>query len=429
MNAANLSKTLQTRRQFFHRPSGKKLGTMIKQPLVQTPEKYRDFDADSLMKMDLIPTPPSIKHLCREPAMAPDPFELTMDSSTKFTMITKMSIRDRMICHQDFPQLLHLLHKVKTGCVCSKDYTASTVKLMKDQSKLPNFVIYRGQCKFTDYQMKYYRSMLLNNMKMTARALAIKKSRGPSLPPLLSPIEEKSRGKMMTTSDLIDWADTYVTTSKPDLKQDTPALQKKRCGSKIAAMKKTMNQKTKAANKKQGVPKKPSKTAPGPFRDFSSLKRDAHAHISQSIATPGKATIASDVAITTSPHPFKKSKTYGSPPSRVIAKRPEVLSDITTRSRKGAGPNDPGAAPQAQPGSPSSMSSPIAKFSLAKIQEDATLNDYEKSLAIMKENHTPPVEEASQSTKEPTQSSEAKTSVDKKESENTVPPILSFSFA
>ena len=429
MNAANLSKTLQTRRQFFYRPSGKKLGIMMEQPFIPTPEKYPEFDANSLMKMDLIPTPPSIKNLCHEPAMAPAPSKLTMDSSTKFAMITKMSSRDRMICHQDFPELLHLLHQVKTDCVCSKEHTATTVKHMKDRSKLPNFVIYRGQCSFTDYQMKHYRSMLLNRLKMRARALAIKKSRGPSSSPLLSPIEERSRGKMMTTSDLIEWADTYVTTSKSDLKQDTPALQKKRCGSKFVAMKKTMNQKTKASNKNKGVPKKPRKTAPGPFQDFSSLKRDAHAHISQSIATPGKATIASDVAITTSPHPFKKSKTYGSPPSRVVTKRPEVLSDITTRSGKGAGPNGPGAAPQAEPGSPSSMASPIAKFSLSKIEEDATLNDNEKSLAIMKENHTPPVEEASKTTNEPTQSSEAKTSVDKKESENTVPPILTFSFA
>lgn len=459
MNTANSSSHIppHTRESF-------ELGATAKKSLFQTPEKENVFDPDELMKMDLIPTPPSAKHQRETTEQATS--KSTLDPA-KWSTIAKMNVRARMICHQDFPQLLHLLHIFKHNIQCSNETNEATVKLMKDENKLNNIIIYRGQCSITDYHMDYYRSHLQNSLKLRANTRTASNKYGEFTSPFFSPVNEQRRGKIMTTSDLLKWAEPYVTISQSMNKQRTLAQLKGRCGSKITALKKNMK---KEGQKKQGTPKtrpassmeaavfqpivgihrkvaaeqspsaaaafgssliaarKPSLPGPSAFQDISSLRIDAHSHFTHS-----KDDIASDVAITMTPRPFKKSKTYGSPPSRVITQRTEVLSDITTRSEKGVGINASGdhvAAPRIQLFANQSPS-PIAKFSLSKIKEDPTEEDHENCPATMKENNSLPTDEASKTPNESIHKSETKVCV-KKDPENAgiqAPHILAVAFS
>ena len=121
-------------------------------------------------------------------------------------------------------------------------------------------------------------------------------------------------------------------------------------------------------------------------------------YISSSLYSPIQS-IASDVAITMTPHPFKKTKHNYSPPSEVTAKYDAPLSDITSRSERRSivfGRNILGvkvATPRIVlfPDGSRTIPSPNAIFSLSK-KNCSNIDDNERFLSAMKENHNPPIE-------------------------------------
>jgi hypothetical protein len=239
--------------------------------MIETPEKDRRFDPNELMTIDLIKTPRDTESLLVSSiTMLNDDFKLQFqdfsksnsDSSTS-SMIAKLSVRNRMVCHEDFPLLLALLNQVKKANTSTKkpikqsteDESEVIAKLMKEKLGVNILTISRGQCPLTDRMMQGYYTMLQYHLKAKTKATteadckmhsviptrlfsSITQLHASHISATMQPIENDE----LRTSDLISWAEDFLKTS-PLIDCKSPVREKKLSKRKESFQKKTTKDK------------------------------------------------------------------------------------------------------------------------------------------------------------------------------------------
>ena len=358
---------------------------LMKQSLIKTPEKDLLFDPNELMTADLIKTPLNFMSHDSSTEMP------NGDFSQKFQdpyVLSKVAIRNRMVCHEDFPRLLDLLDQVKRAEATmgnlhdksTEQKTRAIAKSMREKLGVNDFTILRGQCPLTDLTMQNYFTMLdfRLQVKPTAatQSVGIVHSIAPTgvlqsrMPLVVN--ESSKKNDDLTASDLISWAEDFLKNSKligcnstsPLVsckardREANPLLQKKTaCDKKKKVVKK---KKTKTNGKKRAYLKKSAaplvartKTTRGKkqhsgndfhptsfemqqergaHRDIRALRNSKSPICKFSSFHSPTPTIASDISITLTPHPFKEPKTRHLPMSELIVKDGEPLSEITSQS-------------------------------------------------------------------------------------------------
>ena len=398
---------------------------LLKRPMIETPEKDRRFDPRELLTMELIKTPPPdiepsstafyIAALKDKDGMSYQATSIST-STSDLPMIAKLSVRNRMICHQDFPRLLDLINQLKnTKTTAKQSIEQSTndseaiAKGVKERIGVRNFTIFRGQCPITDRMMQGYCQTLQHNLKVskvkatiiattdtTCSTHAMAPTRLFSSNIQLNnddiPVVNKSHQHKLTTSDFISWAEDFSETSsltdcKLSAQQKELLKKKKSVQKKTNKAKKAKKPRSTAVTRNNvvsdsGAPYMVARTLAKPklargkkrrlerSLDSSSLEHkktrmaspdlpnaslnfklnkqpqsfeqpkskvaNSFVHQAASLSSPTQ-TIASDVAIVLTPHPFKNPKLIKGallPPTEVAVEGDEPLSEITCRSRR-----------------------------------------------------------------------------------------------
>jgi hypothetical protein len=219
---------------------------LLKQPMIETPQRDRKFDPNELMTIDLIKTPRNTEPLLISSiAMLKDDSNLQFQASSVLSsdlsapsIIAKLSVRNRMVCHEDFPRLLALLNRVKKANATTNspikqstdDASQVITNLMKVKLGVNRMTISRGQCPLTDRMMQGYYIMLQCDLKAKTKASTEADSKMHSVIPtrLFSPrvTMRPIKNGELKTSDLISWAEDFLNTSQL-IDRKSPVLSKR----------------------------------------------------------------------------------------------------------------------------------------------------------------------------------------------------------
>ena len=271
---------------------------LLKQPMIETPERDRRFDPNELMTIDLIKTPRNTESLLVSSiAMLKDYSNLQFQASSVSSsdpsapsMIAKLSVRNRMVCHEDFPRLLALLNRVKKANTTTNspikqsadDESQVIASLMKEKLGINILTISRGQCPLTDRMMQGYYTMLQCHLKAKTKATTEADSKMHSVIPTrlfssrtqfyashASTTMRPLRNGELKTSNLISWAEDFPKTS-PLIDCKSPVLSKRE---KSFQKKMTKDKKTKHNDDKNHCEKHRNKA---PFLNNGATSMSAH---------------------------------------------------------------------------------------------------------------------------------------------------------
>lgn len=315
------SNVRETKRLSAFTPSST-LSLLLNAPMIDTPESEKNTrnDLRYLMIADMIDTPESERN-------EPLPLDVTSFSTFKF------DDHDHMICHQEFPRSLvaFATNQVRGDEKTNGNDLFNKKSIMHSIHEAKTMKI--SNTSHTSHSISEAKTMKINNTSRKSRE-------GASMNPT-----KLFSSSMMKVEKVINWQDNIPISRRPI---------------KIGAL---FQKKAKRVGGKRHVGR--------------ALVRSDYLHKKIRLAITPTQTIASDEAITLTPHPFKTPKQMNDnhlPPSAVfVSKNMKPVSEIACRSRRTSFPDLTGIS--------SNVNGNLSLIDLMTIDEvcpDGNINDTDK---------------------------------------------------